>query len=176
MYGNTGRRYVMGAALELTLALGGILLVHPASAHSVRSGMQEGRMGPVHMGMVREWTGFYDGHKVIYLNTDVSVRREARMMGINFAPGLQHANMASMPEIYLVQGRAAANQLAIFGSEPGEADYSPLWRETILTWKPGAKPVLVTSDTQINALEKQGRMTERDAQVLLNCPIIRVMK
>ena len=133
-------------------------------------------MGPAHMGTVREWAGFYDGHKVIYLNTDSSSRQQARMMGINFAPGLKHLNMASMPEIYLVQGRAVANQLAIFGSEPGEKDYSPLWHETILTWKAGARPVLVTSDTQINAIEKKGQMTERSANVLLNCPIIRVMK
>jgi len=138
--------------------------------------MHEGRMGPVHMGTVREWTGFYDGHKVIYLNTDSSSRQQARMMGINFAPGLLRANMASMPEIYLIQGRAAPNQVAIFGSEPGEKDYSPLWRETILTWKPGATPVLVTSDAQINALEGKGKMTERAAHVLLNCPIIRVLK
>jgi hypothetical protein len=133
-------------------------------------------MGPAHMGTVREWTGFYDGHKVIYLNTDSSNRQQARTMGINFAPGLQHANMASMPEIYLIQGRAAANQVAIFGSEPGEKDYSPLWRETILTWKPGATPVLVTSDAQINAIEKKGQMTERAAHVFLNCPTIRVLK
>jgi hypothetical protein len=98
------------------------------------------------------------------------------MMGINFAPGLQHANASSMPEIYLIRGRAAPNQLAIFGSEPGEKDYSPLWRETILTWKAGATPVLVKSDTQIDAIEKKGHMTESDPHVLLNCPIIRVMK
>jgi hypothetical protein len=152
------------------------MAVQSVSARSVWSGLSEGRMGPAHMGTVREWTGYYDGHKVIYLNTDVSTRRQSHMMGINFAPGLQHANMASMPEIYLIQGRAVPNQLAIFGSEPGEKDYSPLWRETILTWKAGATPVLVTSDTQINAIEKKGQMTERDAHVLLNCPIIRVMK
>jgi hypothetical protein len=51
-----------------------------------------------------------------------------------------------------------------------------LWRETILTWKAGATPVLIISDTQINAIEAKGKMTERDAHVLLNCPIIKVMK
>jgi hypothetical protein len=133
-------------------------------------------MGPIHMGTVREWTGFYDGHHVIYLNTDVSRKQDAGMMGINYAPGLKHANMATQPEIYLVQGRSAAKQLAVFGSEPGEADYSPLWQETILTWKAGAKPVLITSDNQVNAIEKKGQMTERSSGVLLNCPIIRVTK
>src|SRR5437870_4127977 len=62
-----------------------------------------------------------------------------------------------LPEIYLVAGRSAAGQLAIFGSQPGEPTYSPLWDETILTWKAGAKPVLITSDTQINKIEKTGK-------------------
>lgn len=175
MRGKLGRRYFVGV-VGLVIALLGIVLVIPVSAHPLHAGMHEGRMGPVRMGMVREWRGFYDGHQVVYLNTDVSTRQEARMMGINFAPGLQHANNASQPEIYLIQGRAVGNQLAIFGSQPGEKDYSPLWRETILTWKPGATPVLVTSDTQINAIEKKGQMTERAAGVLLNCPIVKVMK
>src|SRR5437762_5899899 len=54
------------------------------------------------------------------------------------------------PEIYLVIGKAAHGQLAVFGSEPGEPSYSPLWDETDLTWKAGATPVLIKSDTQIN--------------------------
>jgi hypothetical protein len=176
MYIHIHRRHAVVALLGLALALSGIMAVHSASARSLHGATREGRMGAMRMGTVREWTGFYDGHNVIYLNTDVSTRQQASMMGINFAPGLQHANKGSMPEIYLVQGRAAVNQLAVFGSEPGEKDYSPLWQETILTWKAGAKPVLVTSDTQINAIEKKGQMTERSAGVLLNCPIIRVMK
>jgi hypothetical protein len=168
-------RHVFGIVGLVTVLLG-TALVHPVSARSVHAGMREGKMGPVQMGTVREWRGFYDGHQVVYVNTDTSSRQEARMMGINFAPGLQHANNGSQPEIYLIQGRAVGNQLAIFGSQPGEKDYSPLWKETILTWKPGAKPVLVTSDTQINAIEKEGQMTEHAAGVLLNCPIIKVMK
>jgi hypothetical protein len=73
-----------------------------------------------------------------------------------------------------VQGRAATGQLAVFGSEPGESDYSPLWEETILTWKAGSKPVLITSDNQVNKLEKTSGLTERPGRVVLNCPIIKV--
>jgi hypothetical protein len=79
-----------------------------------------------------------------------------------------------LPEIYLVQGHAAVGQLAVFGSEPGEADYSPLWAETILTWKAGSKPVLITSDNQVNSLEKTSGLTERPGHVVLNCPIIKI--
>lgn len=116
--------------------------------------------------------GYYDGHKDTYLNTDVSSRTEAKAMHINFSPVL--AKVKGLPEIYLVEGRAAPGQLAIFGSEPGEPSYSPLWSETILRWKAGAKPVLITSDTQIDKIEKTGALTERDAHVVLNCPIVKV--
>ena len=84
------------------------------------------------------------------------------------------ASIKNLPEIYLVEGTAAPGQLAVFGSEPGEKTYSPLWAETILTWKSGAQPLVLKSDTQINAVEKKGTLTERDAHVVLNCPIIKV--
>src|SRR5881396_3681672 len=102
--------------------------------------------------------GYYDGHKDTYLNTDVSDKAEAKMMHINYAPVLKTVPLKSAPEIYLVQGNAAAGQLAVFGSEPGEASYSPVWKETILTWKASAKPTLITSDTQIDKLEKKGKL------------------
>src|ERR1051325_7257452 len=56
--------------------------------------------------------GYYDGHKDTYLSTDVSNRAEARAMHINYS-GL--ISIKGLPEIYLVQGRAATGQLAIFG-------------------------------------------------------------
>jgi len=118
--------------------------------------------------------GFYDGHKVTYLNTDVSSKADAKAMHINYSASI--GRVKGLPEIYLVQGHAAAGQLAIFGSEPGEPSYSPLWSETILTWKASAKPTLITSDTQIDKIEKTGKLTERDAHVVLNCPIIKGAK
>jgi hypothetical protein len=118
--------------------------------------------------------GFYDGHKDTYLNTDVSSKADAAAMHVNYSARI--GAVKGLPEIYLVEGRAARGQLAIFGSEPGEQDYSPLWSETILTWKSGATPVLITSDTQIDKIEKTGKLTERDAHVVLNCPIIKVGK
>ncbi len=96
------------------------------------------------------------------------------LMHINYAPGLKAVPLSSAPEIYLVEGKATAGQLAVFGSEPGEKDYSPVWKETILTWKASAKPVLIKSDTQINQLEKKGGLSERSTSVRLNCPIIKV--
>ena len=134
------------------------------------------KMGPQSTITRPAFHGYYDGHKDTYLNTDVSVKADATMMHINYAPGLKAVPLSSAPEIYLVQGKAAAGQLAVFGSEPGEKDYSPVWKETILTWKASAKPVLIKSDTQVNQLEKKGGLSERSTSVRLNCPIIKVGK
>jgi len=129
-------------------------------------------MGPAKTISRPAFQGYYDGHKDTYLNTDVSSKSEAAMMHVNYSARL--ASIKGLPEIYLVEGKAAPGQLAVFGSEPGEGTYSPLWAETILTWKAGAKPVVLKSDTQINAVEKKGTLTERDGHVVLNCPIVKV--
>ena len=93
-------------------------------------------------------------------------------MHINYSASI--GKVKGLPEIYLVQGRSAPGQLAVFGSEPGEKDYSPLWAETILTWKPGSKPVLITSDNQVDKLEKTSGLSEHPGHVVLNCPIVKV--
>src|SRR5712691_5318309 len=161
----------MGKSWTLLLAISAVLGASAAAYAAVASGPV---MGPAGTTTEKSFQGYYDGHKDTYLNTDVSSKSEAKAMHINYSARL--ASIKGLPEIYLVQGKAAPGQLAIFGSEPGEANYSPLWSETILTWKPGAKPVLITSDTQIDKLEKKGGLTERDAHVVLNCPIIKVGK
>jgi hypothetical protein len=134
------------------------------------------RMGPQITVKRPAFHGYYDGHKDTYLNTDVSNKAQAKRMHINYAPVLKTVPLKAAPEIYLVEGKAAAGQLAVFGSEPGEASYSPIWKETILTWKASAAPVLIKSDTQVDQLEKKGELTEHSTSIRLNCPIIKVGK
>src|SRR5438093_812379 len=160
----------MSSKIALT-AVGALIAATLAAAAYAASGPA---MGPSARILRPAFHGYYDGHKDTYLNTDVSSKAEAKAMHINYSQTI--GKVKGLPEIYLVQGRAAPGQLAIFGSEPGEANYSPLWSETILTWKASATPVLITSDNQINKLEKTSGLTERDAHVVLNCPIIKVGK
>ena len=70
--------------------------------------------------------------------------------------------------------KAVPGQIAVFGSEPGESDYNPLWEELIVTWKPGVKRVLLVRDDQINGLAKKGMLTVTDAHVVINAPITNV--
>ena len=129
-------------------------------------------MGPASKTLRPTFHGYYDGHTVTYLNTDVSSKTEAKAMHVNYSASI--GKVKGLPEIYLVTGRAARGQLAVFGSEPGEPSYSPLWSETLLSWKGSAAPVVIKSDTLVDALETQGKLTERDARVVLNCPIVKV--
>src|SRR5437899_12411666 len=160
------------------LSLSALTLAALAVAAGAYASLTSGgpRMGPTTTIKRAAFHGYYDGHKVTYLNTDVSDKAEAKAMHVNYAPVLKSVPLKSAPEIYLVQGKAAAGQLAVFGSQPGETSYSPIWKETILTWKASATPVLIKSDTQINQLEKKGGLTERSTAVRLNCPIIKVGK
>jgi hypothetical protein len=159
--------------LFLTLLAPAALAV-AASAYGSSAGGGSPKMGPTSRISRPSFTGYYDGHKDTYLNTDVSDKAEAKAMHINYAPVLKSVPLKSAPEIYLVQGKAAAGQLAVFGSEPGETSYSPIWKETILTWKASATPTVISSDTQISKLEKKGTLTERSTSIRLNCPIIKV--
>ena len=120
------------------------------------------------------YTGYYDHHRDTYLITDVSSKAQAHALHVNYAPALKASK--GLPDQYFVKGRAAAGQLTIFGSEPGEPGYNPLWDEVWVTWKPGVKPVVLSQDDQIKSLAKEGKLTMTDAHVVLNAPILAVGK
>jgi hypothetical protein len=163
---------VLNRRLILSAALVPAVLAATAAAYAAT--MSGPRMGPATTISRKAFEGYYDGHKDTYLSTDVSTKAEAKAMHVNYAPGLKAVPLASAPEMYLVEGKAASGQLAVFGSQPGESSYSPIWKETILTWKSSATPVLITSDTQVDQLEHKGQLTERKTSTRLNCPIVKV--
>ena len=118
--------------------------------------------------------GYYDGHKDVFLATDTSSKAQARAMHINWSAAIGAVKGA--PRQFFIMGRAAHGQLSVFGSEPGESDYNPLWEEIAVTWKASAKPVLLVKDDQIDGLAKKGELSERDLHVVLDAPITRVLK
>jgi hypothetical protein len=107
---------------NITLAIGTALLAVALAATAYAASGPA--MGPSSRIVRPAFHGYYDGHKDTFLNTDVSSKTEAAAMHINYSARL--ATIEDLPEIYFVQGPAAAGQLAILGSEPGEKDYSPV--------------------------------------------------
>jgi len=120
------------------------------------------------------YKGYYDHHVDTYLITDVSSKSQAQAVHVNYSAEL--GTVKGLPKQFFVRGRAAKGQLTIFGSEPGEKDYNPLWEEVWVAWKKGVKPVLLGQDDQIDALVKKGKLTEKDAHIVLNAPILTVGK
>jgi hypothetical protein len=131
-------------------------------------------LGPVAKHRMPTYKGYYDGHKDVFLVTDVSSKTQASAMHINFAPALRMSK--HLPPQYFIKGHAAKGQLSVFGSEPGETDYNPLWVEYFVTWKAGAHKVLLVRDDQINKLAQQGKLTLRKTHIVLNSPITKVGK
>jgi hypothetical protein len=117
---------------------------------------------------------FYDAHKDVVVVTDAVPKAAAAVFHANFAPSLSVVKPATQPAWYLVRGRAAAGQLAVLGSEPGESDYSPLWRTVIVRWKPGVTPVMLTSDNMVNSLARKGKLTTTTTPDLVNATVIAV--
>ena len=146
-----------------TVLLAAALLVGSASAAAPLM------LGPSTHKQLALYQGSYDGHKDGYVITDVSNKAQANAWHVNFAPVLKSVKGA--PEQYFVSGRAAAGQLAVFGSEPGEASYNPLWDELVVTWNPGVTPVLLVKDDQITQLAKAGKLKINDPHIVLNAPI-----
>lgn len=153
----------------LGMAAGALLAIGAASAASPLGT----NLGPsMRGGTVKTYLGYYDSHKDSYMITDVSSKSQAAALHINYSAALD--SVKSAPRQFFVMGKAAPGQLTVFGSEPGESDYNPLWEEVFVTWKQGVKPVLLLEDDQIDSLQKAGKLTETDAHVVLNAPITRV--
>jgi plastocyanin len=158
--------------------------IHPSMTARViisRSGTRSGpmtdggMMGPMSTTPLTSFTGWYDNHKVLFLSTDTSSKAEAMSEHINFSASLAKS-LPSSDKMYLITNGDFAKRGPVFGSQPGEANYTPLWQEVLVTWKSPSKAVALGKDDQINDLAKKGMLTLKMSKTVLNCPIIKVMK
>lgn len=156
--------------------LGGVALAALVVAGAIAAATTGGlpNIGQPKMTAQPVYKGYYDKHIDTYLITDVSNKAQATALHVNYSAGI--GTVKKLPDQYFVKGRAAAGQLTVFASEPGESSYNPLWEEIWVTWKSGVKPVLLGRDDQINALAAKGKLTIKDAHIVLNAPILKVGK
>jgi len=117
---------------------------------------------------------FYDAHKDVVVVTDAYPKAGAATFRANYAPSLSAVQPSSQPAWYIVRGPAAPGQLVVLGSEPGEDDYSPLWKTVIVRWKPGVTPTVLTSDNMILDLAKKGELTATTTRVVVNSAVTAV--
>ena len=115
---------------------------------------------------------YYDAHKDVVTVSDAFPKAASVTFHANYAPSLSAVQPASQPAWYIVRGRSAAGQLAVLGSEPGESDYSPLWRTVIVKWKQGVSPRVLTSDNMILALASKGELTATKTSLIVNATVV----
>jgi len=156
----------------LVVAAGVVAAATAAIALAAGNGLPH--IGTPKMKTEAVYKGYYDAHVDTYMLDDTSNKAQATADHMNYSAAIGTIN--GLPEQYFVKGRAANGQITVFGSEPGETDYNPLWDEVWVTWKAGVKPVLLKSDNQINSLKSKGKLTVQDAGIVLNAPILTVGK
>ena len=151
-----------------------VIAAAASTAIALASGSGLPNIGSPKMTAEPVYKGYYDAHVDTYMLTDVSNKAQATAMQMNYSAAL--GKIKGLPLQYFVLGPAAKGQITVFGSEPGAKDYNPLWAEAWVTWKAGVKRVLLTSDNQINSLASKGKLTVKDAHIVLNAPILTVGK
>ncbi|MGN6431214.1 MAG: DUF7482 domain-containing protein [Gaiellaceae bacterium] len=157
--------------LRIILATTVLLAVAAGTTLAATGGLP---LGPSSSARMHVFKGYYDGHKDTFLVTDVSNKAQASALKANYSKEI--GTVKSAPAQYFIKGTAAKGQLSVFGSEPGETDYNPLWEEFFVTWKAGVTPVLLVRDDQIKSLAKSKKLTLKDAHIVLNAPITHVAK
>jgi hypothetical protein len=60
----------------------------------------------------------------------------------------------------------------IVDTVPGQADYSPLWQVSMVTWKSSATPRLLRSKADVEAATRAGDVTVMKTATVVNCPVL----
>lgn len=127
--------------------------------------------------------GYANGHEVFYISTEASDRELANLMTnwtgarVTYAPSLANTPPAALSNIYAfkngIEGSGPLGfQPNVADSEPGNANYSPLWRIVLVQWKEGVTPVELKSEQEITAALQESKLTIEPTKMVVNCPFI----
>jgi hypothetical protein len=119
----------------------------------------------------KTYTGFFDNTAVYFTAFETNSARFAAANGLVLAPRLSLSSRAGLANmIFFMNG--GAGQTVVLGSEPGRADYSPLWNIVTAVWRgPGAMP-LITSYAAAVQWWQQGRLILQSTGIVFNGPVV----
>jgi hypothetical protein len=133
--------------------------------------------------------GLYDGKDVFFTTTEASDSKLASILSkqanfnVTFAPALSKSPPESLGTIFVfengVNGTGAMGfQSDVFDSIPGDPDYTPLWKVSMVQWNTNntagndTQPSILGSDDDIAAAASKGQVTVTPTDIVRNCPII----
>ncbi len=127
--------------------------------------------------------GFADGNEVLYITTEVSDEKLANYLSnltnsrVVYTPALKYAPAQSLANIYEftngIKGSGPEGfQPNIADSQPGDNNYSPLWKVNLVTWNDGITPRELTSEEDIVNAIKNKELTIKPTDIIVNCPFV----
>jgi plastocyanin len=135
---------------------------------------------PVTLPLIR---GYFGGSEVFYITTETSDKQVADHLTnitgsrVAYAPSLRNSPPQSTSNIYEfkngVKGTGPEGfQPNVADSQPGDLQYSPLWRINLVEWKHSATPRELRSESEILDAQKTGELTITPTDIVVNCPFI----
>src|SRR5215467_10827871 len=126
--------------------------------------------------------GLYDGKDILFITTEVSDKAIKDQIG-NFTgfPVNYDANLTKISQgignLWIfkngVKGPGYMGfQASVVDSIPVDPGYTPLWKVSIVEWKPGITPTILGSDDAIAAAQSKGQITVTPTNVVVNSPIL----
>ncbi len=124
-----------------------------------------------------------DGKTIYYIVTDATPSGPAAMMGVTDAPknAPTLVSPAAVDLFQFMNGIKGSGpmgfQAGIAASAPGDENYSPLWRISMIGWKDPTKATVLENIGDINALKSAGKINVElarpmDSDHVVNCPFI----
>ena len=128
--------------------------------------------------------GYKDGSEVFFITTDVSDEKIATQITnetgfkVNFAPLLAKVPDDAVANFFVFKNGIKGDQGTlgfqpnIADAQPGDANYSPLWKVNTVEWKSGISPTELKSVAQIMDAKAKGDLTVTPTESYVNCPFI----
>ena len=127
--------------------------------------------------------GFADGNQVFYITTEVSDEKLASYLSnltnsrVVYTPALKYTPAQSFANIYEftngIKGSGPEGfQPNVADSQPGDNNYSPLWKVNLVIWNNGTTPRELTSEEDIVNAIKNKELTIKPTNIIVNCPFV----
>ncbi|HKG89710.1 MAG TPA: hypothetical protein VKA95_15425, partial [Nitrososphaeraceae archaeon] len=101
---------------------------------------------------------------------------------VNFAPVLAKTPDEAVAQFYVFNNGVKSNntntsgtfgfQPNVANAQPGDANYSPLWKINTVEWKNGTSPKELKSEKEIVDLKSKGELTVTPTEIYVNCPFV----
>lgn len=127
--------------------------------------------------------GFADGSEVFYISTEASDKGLASHLTnitgfrVVHTPALANTPASALANIYAftngIEGEGPLGfQPNVADSQPGDPEYTPLWRIVMVEWQDGATPRELKSEEEILAAQQAGDVVLTVTQTVVNCPFV----